>query len=275
MIRAFRYHVAPCRPSFFAAYFFSAMRIDPMNTEHFPTRPPLPLHAQIREEVRTRIRTGTYRQHQRIPSEKEFMEAFGVSRITVRQALGDLEKEGLVFKIAGKGCYVSKPKPTQELARLQGFGEAMSSQGFDTFNQVIGLRTLRAPEPVARSLGLGAQAQVTEIRRVRHLDRVPVSLDITYVAHTLGARLAREDLATRDIFLILENDYGIALGHADLSIDAVIADAETAACLHVAAGAPLLYLERLTHERDGAPVELDYVYYRGDNFRYRLRVERG
>lgn len=245
-----------------------------MNTDLPPPRPPLPLHAQIREEVRARIRAGTYRQHERIPSEKEFMEAFGVSRITVRQALGDLEKEGLVFKIAGKGCYVSKPKPTQELARLQGFGEAMSSQGFDTFNEVVGLRTLRAPEPVARSLGLAAHAQVTEIRRVRHLDRVPVSLDITYVAQPLGERLAREDLATRDIFLILENDYGVALGHADLSIDAVIADAQTAACLRVAAGAPLLYLERLTHDRDGAPVELDYVYYRGDNFRYRLRVER-
>lgn len=239
-----------------------------------PLRSPLPLHAQIREAVRARILAGSYQPHERIPSEKQFMEEFGVSRITVRQALGDLDKEGLVFKIAGKGCYVSKPKPTQELARLQGFGEAMSRQGFETYNQVVGLRALAAPEPVARGLGLAPGAMVTEIRRVRHLDRVPVSLDITYVAQALGERLARADLATRDIFLILENDYGIALGHAELSINAVIADAPTAALLQVAAGAPLLYLERLTHDRAGAPVELDYVYYRGDNFRYRLRVER-
>lgn len=235
----------------------------------------LPLHARIRESVRAKILAGTYAPHQRIPSEKEFMAAFGVSRITVRQALGDLEKEGLVFKIAGKGCYVSRPKPTQELARLQGFGEAMSGQGFETFNQVLGLRTLAAPEPVARRLGLAAQAAVTEIRRLRHLDREPVSLDITYVAQHIGERLARADLATRDIFLILENDYGIALGHADLAIDAVTADPQQAASLRVASGAPLLHLERLTHERGGAPVELDYVYYRGDNFRYRLRIERG
>jgi GntR family transcriptional regulator len=244
-----------------------------MNT-HLPLHS-LPLHAQIRESVRARIIAGTYAQHQRIPSEKGLMAEFGVSRITVRQALGDLEKEGLLFKIQGKGCYVSKPKPTQELARLQGFGEAMFGQGFETFNQVVGLQTMSAPAQVARSLGLPAGALVTEIRRVRHLDREPVSLDITYVAHALGERLAQEDLATRDIFLILENDYGIALGHADLSIDAVIADAPLAACLRVAPGAPLLYLERLTHGLDGIPVELDHVYYRGDNFRYRLRVERG
>ena len=78
----------------------------------------------------------------------------------------------------------------------------------------------------------------------------------------------------RDIFLILENDYRIALGHADVIIDSVIATPEQAGYLQVEAGAPLLHIERLTHARDGAPLEFDHLYFRGDTFRYQARVER-
>jgi DNA-binding GntR family transcriptional regulator len=65
-----------------------------------------------------------------------------------------------------------------------------------------------------------------------------------------------------------------ALGYAELSIDAVAASAELAARLEVAEGAPLIHLERMTYTRDGQPLELDWIHYRGDRFRYRLRVER-
>lgn len=235
----------------------------------------LPLHAQIRESLRASILDGTLRPHDRLPSEKELMASAGVSRITVRHALGDLEKDGAIYRIAGKGAYVAKPAPVQDLARLQGFGEAMSRLGFETRNQLVGLETLPAPADVALKLGLAPGDPVSEIRRVRHVDQEPVSLDVTYVSVPLGQRLAREDLATRDIFAILENDYGIALGHADLAISTLAAAAPLTEHLRVPTGAPLLHLERLTHAKDGSPLEFDRVYYRGDSFSYRLRISRG
>jgi len=235
---------------------------------------PTPLYSQVREALRARILDGQYQQHERLPSESELMQGFGVSRVTVRQALNDLAKEGLIFKLAGKGSYVSKPRPVQNLSRLQGFGEAMSRLGYKTVNRLLGLRTVAAPAAVAAQLEIAAGDAVTEIRRVRTLDRQPVSLDLTYVLPALGERLAKEDLVTRDIFLIIENDYGIPLGHAELSIDAMAAEPEQAELLQIAPGAPILHIERLTHAKDGAPLEFDYVYYRGDAFRYRVRVER-
>jgi GntR family transcriptional regulator len=102
-----------------------------------------------------------------------------------------------------------------------------------------------------------------------------VSLDITWVLQAIGERLAREDLAARDIFLILENDYGLPLGHADLAIDATLADAQLAALLEVGTGAPVLRVDRLTHGKDGAPLDYEHLYCRADNFQYRLRVHRG
>lgn len=233
------------------------------------------LHARIREALRASILDGTFRPHDRLPSEKELMQSHGVSRITVRHALGELEKDGAIYRIAGKGSYVAKPAPVQDLAKLQGFGEAMSRLGFETTNQVVGLQTLPAQSDVALKLGLAPGTPVTEIRRVRCVDQEPVSLDITYVAAALGERLAREDLATRDIFAILEKDYGIALGHADLSISTLPAAPPLTEHLKVLAGAPVLHLERLTHSRDGAPLEFDRIYHRGDSFSYRLRIARG
>ncbi|MCA3930308.1 GntR family transcriptional regulator, partial [Burkholderia sp.] len=83
-----------------------------------------PLYVQIKDTLRARILDGTYAPHSRMPSEHELCAMFDVSRITVRQALGDLQKEGLLFKLHGKGTFVSKPKAFQNVTSLQGFAEA-------------------------------------------------------------------------------------------------------------------------------------------------------
>lgn len=239
------------------------------------SRAAVPLYTQIREALRNQILDGTFKSHERMPSEHELVAEFGVSRVTVRQALNDLKSEGLIFKIHGKGTYVAKPKAVQNLMRLEGFGEAMSRRGHETFSRVLGHRRLRAGKAIAPRLGLRDRDEVIEIRRVRYLDREPVSLDVTYVPAGLGERLVREDLPRRDIFLILENDYGIALGNAELQIESMAADAELASLLNVAAGTPVLRIERLTYTAEGQPLDFEYLHYRGDAFQYRMQLARG
>ena len=234
-----------------------------------------PLHARIREALRAGILNGNFRTDERLPSEKDLMASNGVSRITVRHALGELEKEGVIYRISGKGSYVAKPRAVQDLNTLQGFGESMSRLGFQTINRLISLTTLPAPNDVASQLGLPGGTPISEIRRVRYVDQEPVSLDVTYVSTELGERLSREDLVKRDIFAILEGDYRIALGHADMSISTLAAPLSLTEFLNVEPGAPILYLERLTHAKDGRPLEFDRIYYRGDSFSYRLRISRG
>ena len=243
-----------------------ALRMTPLS--------PLPLHTQIREALRRSILDGTYREHAQLPSESELMAAFDVSRITVRHALAHLEREGLIFKITGKGTFVSKRKAMQDLSRLQGFGEAMHRLGRETFSQVLGHAHLRAKGEVAERLQIARGEPVIELRRLRYLDRVPVSVDISYFPVLIGEALLRSDLATRDVFSILENELGIALGVAEVSIDATIAEAHTAKHLAVAEGAPVLRIERLTSAADGRPLDFEYLHYRGDAMRYRLRLER-
>lgn len=236
---------------------------------------PVPLYSRIRDEIRGRIAVGQWQAHQQIPSEAVLMQQYGVSRITVRQAVQALEQQGLIVKVPGKGSFVAPPKPFQELAQLQGFAEAMSRQGHVATSRVIDLVTQPAIALVAQRLALPQASMVTRIRRVRLLDGQPVSLDVTWLPQAVGDRLRYEDLVHRDIFLILENDHGIALGRADLAMDAVTADAELARHLGLAPGDAVLRVDRLTHTRDGHPIDYETLYCRGDNFQYRLRVHRG
>ena len=235
---------------------------------------PTPLYAQIKDILRARVLDGTYQPHQQMPSESEMIAAFNVSRITVRQALNDLQNEGLIFRIHGKGTFVSKPKAFQDLGRLQGFGEAMRQMGYETFARVISLRNVVPTLQVQERLHLPKRAKVTELQRVRFLNREPISLDITYLPAAIGTRLAKEDLATRDVFVILENDYGMSLGHADLQIGSTLADENLATQLRVEEGSPVLVIERTTHTSDGTPIDYEHLYYRGDAFQYKVRVDR-
>jgi len=236
---------------------------------------PLPLYSQIKDFLRGGIADGVFQQHQRLPSESELMKQFAVSRITVRQALSDLENEQLIFRVQGKGAFVSKPRPFQESVRLQGFGEAMQRLGITVNNRVLGTATVAADETVARRLQVPPGSPLTEIRRVRLADGEPISLDVTYVRRTLGERLVREDLVSRDIFVIIENDYDTPLSHADLMVDAMAATADLSLQLGVPEGAPVLRCERLTWSREGQPIDFEYLYYRSNAFRYQLRAERG
>jgi len=238
------------------------------------TWPQLTLYSRIREDLRARIVSGRWQPHDRIPSESELMSQYGVSRITVRQALGDLEKAQLIFKVPGKGSFVATGRPFQQLGRLQGFAEAMATRGHDTFNRLLRLATVPATDQVAQQLRLAPNTPVTEIERVRFLDGQPVSLDVTWLPAALGQRVANQDLASRDIFLIIECDCGLPLGHAELAMEAVAADVHVASLLGLAPAAPVLRIERLTHDRAGQPVDYEHLYCRSDVLQYRLRLER-
>lgn len=234
---------------------------------------PLPLYVQIRDRLRRDILDGTYQVHERLPSENEMMGVFGVSRITIRQALRDLHNEGLVFSAQGKGTFVSKPKAVQNVQRLEGFGEAMAAQGYEASARVLSIQQLKAPKAVVSALDLQPGEDTIEVKRVRYLNRAPVCIENSYFPMDIGRRMFGLDLSG-DIFPMLENLFGIPLGGADISLDAILADDEAQQYLNLKSGEAILRVERLTHNRDGRPIDFEYLCYRGDSFKYQFRIDR-
>lgn len=232
-----------------------------------------PLYTQIKEILKQRILDGDYEVHERLPSESEMMKVFGVSRITVRQALRDLHTEGLVFSVQGKGTFVSRPKAVQDIQNLQGFGEAMTPKGYETSARVVAVKEMNASPEVAEALMLSRGSSVIELTRIRYLNREPISLDNSFFPIEIGQRLLGRDL-TQDVFPMMENDFGIALGHADMKIEAMSATEELARHLNVDSGASILRIQRLVFSEKGDPIDFEYLSYRGDAFQYQLRVDR-
>jgi GntR family transcriptional regulator len=235
---------------------------------------PYPLYIQLKEILKNRILEGYYKPKQQMPSENDLISSFQVSRITVRQALRELQSEGLTFSVRGKGTFVSPPRAFQDLGSLRGFGMAMRQMGYETHSKVLSLNTIRPPQHVQEKLHLPKDARVTELQRLRFLNREPISVDVSYLPAEIGERLMNEDLANQDVFAILENNFQIMLGYADLQISSTIVKESMASCLRVEEGAPVLFIERVIHTADGVPLEYEELYYRGDAFQFKVRVGR-
>ncbi|MDX2765342.1 GntR family transcriptional regulator, partial [Streptomyces europaeiscabiei] len=125
------------------------------------------------------------------------------------------------------------------------------------------------PTPVADRLHLPPGTDVLYIERLRRLNGLPLSLDLTYIPLALGSldigtALLGADLENTDVFRLLETITGRRLGHAEITLEAVNADTHSAAVLEAPRGSAVLMLERLTHLADGRPVDLEFIRFRGD-----------
>ena len=234
----------------------------------------VPFYRQLADILRDDIRSGRLRAGQRLATEFELMERFGVSRTTVRQTIGRLRKDGLVSVQRGKGTFVGTVRIEPELSSLTGFVEDMQALGLSASARVLGVETVKADERVAEALRVGGGESVTKITRIRLAEGVPVSFEFSFLPLPLGQRIAQENLEVHPIFSLLEDKYGIALGEALYRIEATRAMRPVAQALEIERGAPVLAIERTTCTASGEAVDFEQMFYRGDRIRYSLRLKR-
>ena len=232
------------------------------------------LYAALRDRLKDEILSGRRRPGDKLPSESEFTQALGVSRITVRQALGDLQNEGLVVKAHGKGSFVALPPVAQDLTRLRGLAESLAGPGRAVHTRVLSIGPKHASPPIATAFGLSKSDLVIELRTLRYLNRKPLALNRSYLPQDIGGHLLRADFANRDILSMLEGDLGLAIGHAEVSIGATNAKLGEGRLLGVTAGAALVQVRRLVFTSAPRPVHLEQSVYRSDLFSYTLTLER-
>lgn len=208
-----------------------------------------------------------------LPHEDVLAAEYRASRNTVRQALDLLRGEGLVSRQPGVGTVVVATKYPHGLDRLMGLAETLHEHG-PVSNEVRTVAPVTAPAPVAHRLRLAPHTEVLYVERLRRLGGVPLSLDLTYLPMRYGVELLGADLENNDIFRLLEQIAGQSLGRAEITLEAVNADAHSAAVLEAPRPAALLMAERLTHLADGDPVDLEFIRFRGDRITMRGELRR-
>ena len=209
----------------------------------------------------------------RLPEERLLISDFAVSRNTVRAALRILAEEGLVERSRGVGTVLVNRKYGHPLGRLAGLAETLRQHG-TVDNELRASGTVVPPAAVARRLGVAEGEAVVRLERVRPLDGVPLSLDLTYLPADIGTPLLALDLANRDVFALIEESAGRRLGTAEVTVQAVNADPHTARVLGTPAGAALFAVERLSTLDDGRPVDLEFLSVRGDRLVLQADLDR-
>jgi GntR family transcriptional regulator len=234
---------------------------------------PLPLYYQLRNALLQQIESGSLVPGDTLPTERELIDRFGVSRITVRQALNSLTADGLLYRQRGLGTFVRKNRIEQELSSLTGFSEEMLSRGLVPGTKLISAETVTADSPLAAKLSIAPGQKVFRMVRLRLADGEPMALDVSCVPADIGERLRREEL--EEALYTLLGRMGIELDWGDQAIQAAPADDLMAHYLGVKKGTPVLLMERVVSATDGRVTEYSRTAYRSDRYTYRVRLTRG
>lgn len=229
---------------------------------------PIPLYYQIKTRLLEQIEAGQLKPGDRVPSERELTERYGVSRMTARQALVELETQGCLVRAQGKGTFVATPKFEQPLAMLTSFTEDMRRRGLEAGARVLSAGEMPAGRRVAQALSIVETAPVYRMERLRLAGGEPMALETSHLDASRFPGLLEHDVERRSLYAILREVYGTHLVRATQSLEAVPADSLQAEILHVRDGTPLMLMERISRDQHDRPVEMVRSYYRGDRYRF-------
>jgi GntR family transcriptional regulator len=237
-----------------------------MTIEHLTSS--VPRYIQIADLLISQIESGELAPGDRLPSERELSERFAVQRVTLRQALGILESQGLIDRRQGSGTYIARPKIEREAGRLFPFTKVLRRKGYLTGSKVIMFEKTIVNTAAALELQLPLGSMVYHGHRLRLLNQEPVMIEKFYLPANILPGFEIHDLTNRSMYEIMETEYGVIVNRARQSLEAVSATEYEANLLEVDKGAPLMLERRVTTDQNGQLVEYSKDLYRGDRFRF-------
>jgi len=235
---------------------------------------PLPLYEQIKRVLLAEVRSGGA-VPRRLGSDNALMTRFGVSRMTIRSAVDELVRLGLVQRIQGKGTYVLAPQAVEvRLDGLQRFLQEWHEPHLHTEAKILAFRSIAASVALAQQLRVPTGSVVLHVRRLREADDGPVALDDRYVAGWCMRGITREEAAKQSLFVSIEEHSAVATETVEQTVLAAAASPAQAKLLALAPGSPVLERRVLFATADHRPTLCGRSLYRGDRVQFRLHASR-
>lgn len=234
----------------------------------------IPLYYQLISIIKRNVSVGLLQPGDLIPSESELCDAFEISRSTVRQAIGELESEGLVVRRRGKGTFISTPKMNRSMEDVYSFSNQMRSMGLSPTSVVHAFQKMRAPEAVAKALELkDPSKEVFKIVRLRCANGEPLLLETTIIPAYICPTLTKESLETGSLYTMLKQDAATVPHEAEETYETIVIDDNTAKLLQCKSGTSGFYVERRAWTATGEVVELTQSVIRGDRTKFVLKLK--
>ena len=233
---------------------------------------------KVAQSLVERIQQGSYSNMQRLPSEYQLADEYGVSRLTVRKAIERLVTAKILVKDPGKGTYIMSTNSSNKVESgrmgLQSFTEAAETYGKQSRTQVLDYQPLTQPDQrMEEKLNLrnNPQPEVDELVRLRFWDDDPMTIEDIVILHKYVANHQKNDFK-HSLFQILAETVEIA--YSNQEIEAIKVDEKLAKLLHVQEGDPILCVHSLTYTADGQPIFYDTSYYRADKYTFKTTLTR-
>lgn len=224
---------------------------------------PVPMYFRVKQDLLTQIRSLP--PHTRLSSENDLARQYGISRGTAKQALAELEQEGALYRVQGKGSFVAEPRILRAFDQLPSFSRDVQRLGRKPGVRVVGLKLIAATATVTEKLGLTAEASVWRAERVVLADDEPFALVTSFVRADLCPELKSADLQ-RSLYTTLHERYNLGPQWARDTYTVVGANRRSVKLLEVPEGAALIQSERTAYTADMRPIEYVESYIRGDRF---------
>lgn len=234
------------------------------------TESPDPLWRQVAGRLAVQIQDGSLRSGSRLPPERELCTTFGISRVTLRKALGALVEEGVLQSSHGRGWYVGGQSAGEWPNSLESFSETAGRLGLIATSIVLRSAVSPATLDEAELLHMAPGAPLFRLDRVRMLGGLPIAVDRSLVPSHLAPGIEAVDFASASLYEHLVSA-GLDLARTDTSIEATPADEDEAELLDIEPGRPILSMSQVVVDATGAPVTSSVIRYHGE--RYRLRTQ--
>ncbi|OMC85402.1 GntR family transcriptional regulator [Viridibacillus sp. FSL H8-0123] len=234
---------------------------------------PVPMYIQIEEFLKGKIFEEEYKIGENIPSEREFSEQLGVSRMTVRHAITNLVNSGLLYREKGRGTYVANPKLEQPLSGLTSFTEDMRSRGYEPSNKLIRFEKIIPPIDIAKALQMKMGDEVFSVVRIRNADQLPMAIERTYIPVEIIPDLDKS-MVLGSLYSLIEERHHQKIGHASQLMEAALVTKEDSKLLNIEQPSAVLIIERKSYLSTGIPFELVRSTYRADRYKFISEIQR-
>jgi len=230
---------------------------------------PLPLYTQLRNKLEKLIKEGYYQE--KIPSERELMESFQVSRSTVREAVSRLVRDGILEKVHGKGTFISLKQIQDWLGNITSTTEIITRMGMKPDAKLITHGVVKTSKEIKEITGF---QEAYYIKRIRYANDIPIAIEVQYYPVKIGKKLAKLDIEKGTLYDFLEEDLQIKFSEAEQIITSAPLSKEDMVLLGVPESINALVTERLLMDEEGDLIEYYIAYFRSDMYSFRIQLSR-
>ncbi|MFD1065631.1 GntR family transcriptional regulator [Oceanobacillus locisalsi] len=229
----------------------------------------IPLHVQLKQKIEQKIYDGHY--IDKIPSERELMDEYYVSRSTVRQAIEYLVREGILVRKAGKGTFIAIRTINDWLGSLHSTSENIEKMGMSPGAKLI---TSEVLELFGRLKDITGLDKAHHFKRIRYANDIPMGVERHYYPVELGRKLSHFDLDQEAFYELLERELNVKTFQAEQEIRAGTATRRDAELLHITEGTSIMIAERIITDMNGEFVEFERAHYRADMYSFKITLSR-